>query len=118
MSWGMTPRRAKEYYRTKSPNSSLNFRWLNGKAGKALKKGLPPLRFQDFLGLVSSPLVGQNQTGGSLTVPAIEDPRSLSGHIVQLAPFIEVDPSVNSRVLGARRGGSGHSFSQHLLIFA
>jgi hypothetical protein len=34
-SWGATPRRAKEYYRTTPANSSPKFCWLNGKAHKA-----------------------------------------------------------------------------------
>jgi hypothetical protein len=36
---GYDTTRAKEYYRTNFPNSSLKFRWLNGKATKDLRIG-------------------------------------------------------------------------------
>lgn len=43
---GYDATRAKEYYRTNFPNSSLKFRWLNGKATKVLGIGNTKQQFQ------------------------------------------------------------------------
>jgi len=43
---GYDATRAKEYYRTNFPNSSLKFRWFNGKATRVLRIGKTKQQFQ------------------------------------------------------------------------